>query len=123
MFGGLVIHGQGVGKKLGYPTANIDCKKEQVHLGSGVYAGFAKLGNVVYEAAIVIMSNKWKVEVHLLGYGGPDFYGSHLSIHPIQRVGTLETYETSEELVEKIRSDIELVKTVLNEKGKPVDIS
>lgn len=123
MFGGIVIHGQGVGKNLGFPTANIDCKKEQVHLGAGVYAGFAKLGKVVYEAAIVIMTNKWKVEVHLLNYDGPDFYGSHLSIHPVQRVGTLETYETSAELVEKICSDMELVKTVLKEKNKPADIS
>lgn len=112
MFGGRIIHGDGIGKKLGYPTANIECEESSVHLGPGVYAAMATLETQKYIAALVIMTKPWKVEAHLVGYQGPDVYGQYLTMEPVQRVSTLETYASDDELKKKIASDIQLVKQV-----------
>ncbi|MFN2439024.1 MAG: bifunctional riboflavin kinase/FAD synthetase [Chitinophagaceae bacterium] len=45
-FEGIVIRGDQVGRKLGYPTANLSYTDEdKIHLGEGVYAGQVIVGN------------------------------------------------------------------------------
>ncbi len=110
MFGGIIIKGEGIGKALGFPTANIDCEKDKVHLGGGVYAAIAMLDSKKYVAALVIVTAPWKVEAHLVGYNGPDVYGEFLSVSPVQKISTLETYASEDELKEKIAADVLLVK-------------
>jgi riboflavin kinase / FMN adenylyltransferase len=115
MLRGAIVHGDGLGKKLGYPTANIDCDKSEVHLGPGVYAAIATLDNKKYIAALVIMSKPPKVEAHLVEYEGPDVYGKYLTIEPVQKVGTISKFYTNDELKEKIAEDIALVKEVFDD--------
>lgn len=110
MLSGPVISGDGIGKTFGYPTANLSLKRSQVAFSSGVYAARATLGREVYKAALVILEKPWKVEVHLLDYKGPDFYGLLLSVDPIQKMSEIESYDSTEELKEKIASDLELIK-------------
>lgn len=112
MFIGKVMHGDGMGAKYGYPTANLDTKPEDTHLKVGVYAGYAWRRNKKYPAAIVLQGNPWKVEVHLLGYVG-DLYGEELKVEAIERVSEVEKCDTEEELITKIRHDVELVKALL----------
>src|SRR5688572_14138820 len=50
---GVVVAGEGVGKKLGYPTANIDASG-LVLPANGVYAAHARLGQHIYRAALNI---------------------------------------------------------------------
>ncbi len=115
MLEGIIIRGEGIGKKLGYPTANIDITPEKVHLGPGIYAAKAKLGEQSYTAGLVIIENPWKVEVHLIGYAGPDIYGEHLIVEPVQRVSTFHKYATQAELKRKINKDIQLVSQVFDD--------
>lgn len=115
MFGGIIIHGDGQGKKLGYPTANIQCDKRDVHLGAGVYAAKATLNNTTYIAGLVIITEPWKVEAHLVKYSGPDVYGQHLTVEPVQRVSTFESYGSEEELKKKIAEDMLQVQKVFEE--------
>ncbi|PIR76822.1 MAG: hypothetical protein COU32_00040 [Candidatus Magasanikbacteria bacterium CG10_big_fil_rev_8_21_14_0_10_42_10] len=115
MFGGIVIHGDGVGGTLGYPTANIDCPSKDVHFDPGVYAAKATYQGKVYKAALVIMKTPWKVEVHLLDFDGSDIYGQELRFEPIQRVSALERYDDIEELKEKIARDILSVQQVFQQ--------
>ena len=110
MISGPVVNGDGIGKTFGYPTANLSLRRSQVAFGSGVYAAHATLDRKVYKAALVIQGKPWKIEVHLLDYEGPDFYGMQLSVDPIQKISEIESYDSTDELKEKIMADLELIK-------------
>lgn len=113
MLSGPVVNGDGVGKTFGCPTANLSLRRSQVSLSSGIYAAAATLNREVYKAALVIQEKPWKVEVHLLDYNGPDFYGQHISVDPVQKVSEIESYDSTDELKDKIQADLELVRDFL----------
>ena len=115
MFSGVVIHGDSIGKELGCPTANLNISPKKTQLGDGVYAGRAFLDRKEYRAVIVIQHQIKKVEVHLLDYNGIDFYGSVISVEPIQQVSQMEKIDTVEELRAKIQSDLIRVKNVFDD--------
>ena len=54
MFAGKVIHGDGIGKKLGFPTANLEIKISELDLKSGVYSAQSFLLEDKYSAALII---------------------------------------------------------------------
>lgn len=116
MLRGTVIHGDGFGKGLGYPTANLNVHRSGISFAVGVYAAEATLRNVVYNAALVINSEPWKVEVYFIDYKGPDFYGEEVYVSPIQKVSQLEQYDSLDELKEKIGIDVALVNDFFNER-------
>lgn len=113
MFSGTIIHAKGVGKTLGFPTANLDCVKKDIKLASGVYATWVAIGSETYMGALVVMDEPWKIEVHLLDYSGKDIYGRTLILDPIQKVSEVETYGSATELVKKIQDDLVMVRDVL----------
>jgi len=112
MFNGIVIRGEGVGRTLGYPTANLDTPRRKIDLDAGVYAVNVFLNRLKYTGALAIQDKPWKVEVHLLSYVGDDFYGAYLEIDPIQKVSEMCSYDSLYELKEKIEKDMEMVRGV-----------
>lgn len=116
MLEGKIIRGKGIGKRLGYPTANIDCASSyNTHLVAGVYAAYAILEKIKYKAVLIIFPDMRKVETHLIEYSGPDIYGQRISVSPIQRVSSLERHSSEEELKQKITSDISLAMKVFED--------
>jgi len=115
MLASVVVPGDGVGKTYGYPTANLQMRRSQVPFTQGVYVAWATMDRVRYEAALIIQNEPWKVEVHLLDYHGPDFYGAFLSVDPIQKISEMESYDSEVELKEKILRDLELIKDFLRD--------
>ena len=113
MIGGKVIRGDGVGRKLGYPTANLDISKEKIKLSPGVYAARAFLEKKKYNASLIIQEKVFKVEVHLLDYIGEDFYGARLEVEPVEKVSEIVPFETEGELIKKIGEDMEKVEETL----------
>lgn len=113
MFKGKVISGQGVGKTLGYPTANLDTPQSAVRVSTGVYAAYATCVGRRYPAALVLRGNPWKVEVHFFQYSAGDCYGRVVAVEPVQKVSEIEEFESMEELKEKIALDVEAVRRVL----------
>lgn len=114
MIGGKIIHGKGKGKKLGFPTANLDCGLKKIKLKSGVYAAKAILDGKTYKSGLIIQNKPIKMEVFLLDYKGPDFYGSFLEVIPIQKVAELEKYESKKELRDKIKGDLNIIESMLS---------
>jgi len=114
MLRGDIIHGDGIGRKYGFPTANLDCKATQ-GIGEGVYAGKVYIGDEIYKSAVAIKINPWKVEAHLLDFPHSDIYGSHAEIELLQKVSEMERYDNIEELKQKIRADIELVQHIFED--------
>ena len=103
---GKVIKGDGYGRKLGFPTVNLDVNTEEFP-AEGVYAGQAILENKKYRAGIVIGPNN-KIEAHLLGYDG-DAYGKEVTLELQKFIREYKKFKTEKELIEQIKNDIELV--------------
>lgn len=114
MFSGIVIRGDNIGKQMGYPTANLDTPKRKVDLEPGVYAVWVKLKRKKYRSALAIQDKPWKVEVHLLGYKGDDFYGAYIEVEAIQKVSQMCRFSSKNELQDKIKHDIEMVKNIFD---------
>lgn len=114
MIQGNVVHGDGIGKTLGFPTANIDCHKDDIPYGPGVYAAWAHVDDSRYPAALAIQAEPWKVEAHLLSYDGASLYDRELKLDVVEHVSGMEPYESRERLIEKIDRDVRRVGEILN---------
>ncbi len=103
---GKVIKGDGYGKKLGFPTVNLETINTLPDFG--VYAGTGILENKKYKAGIVVGSDK-KIEAHLIGYNG-DAYGKEVTLEINKFLREYRKFETEEELIEQIKKDIKICK-------------
>lgn len=86
---GRVVHGKKLGRKLGFPTANIKPVDESVLIpGNGVYAAFATIHdgsrlpailNIGHRPTVDGCESPINLEVHIMGYDG-DLYGTGMRI-------------------------------------------
>ncbi len=111
---GTVVRGQGRGRTLGIPTANV-APETEVRPASGVYAVVAASaalgGRVVGGAANIgrkptFGASEVTVEVHLFDVDA-DLYGAPLSVAFLERLRGEEKFSGPEALVAQIRKDIE----------------
>ena len=72
---GKVIRGDGYGRKIGFPTVNLQTNDKPLP-EAGVYAGLGILEGKEYKAGIVIGPND-KIEAHFIDYTG-DAYGKEV---------------------------------------------
>ncbi len=107
-----VISGEGVAAGLGYATANLNITPEKTGLHDGVYAAWSYLSEKKYPSALVIISGRQKVEVHLIGYSGETLIGKTLEVDSVQKISEIEPL-SGEALKKKIKRDIEICSQVL----------
>lgn len=107
---GEVVHGDGRGRQLGFPTANLRTDNE-VLPPDGVYASVVRLGKALVPAVTNIGSKPTfgpggasAVETHLLR-GGRDLYGDTIRLSFVQRLRDERRFPSVEALVEQIRQD------------------
>ena len=112
-FSGKIIKGKGIGRELGFPTANIEINKNDLGLGAGVYAARAEILSKEYGAALTVMENPFIVEVYLINFPNSDIYGDTLEVSPIEKVSEIEKCDSQEELKEKIIADLKKIKKIL----------
>jgi riboflavin kinase/FMN adenylyltransferase len=115
-FSGKVVRGDGYGRKIGFPTVNLDIGEVELP-PSGVYFGYATLDENNYKAGIVInkdlegKSTSYgtgkKIEAHLIGYSG-DAYGKIVMLKIEKFIREFKNFETEKELIEQITKDIEI---------------
>jgi len=112
---GVVVRGDGRGRGLGFPTANLDVLEPRLLPPRGVYAG-AALGQ---RAAISIGVNpqfggtQLHFEAHVLDFDG-DLYGERLVVEVWERLRDELVFESVEALVAAIAADVEQVRTVVS---------
>ena len=102
---GKVIRGDGYGKKLGFPTVNLETEVIEFPK-AGVYAGTAILEGIEYRAGIVLGPND-KIEAHLIGYGG-EAYGKEMTLEIKKFIREYKKFNTEEELIIQIKKDLKL---------------
>ncbi len=112
---GPVIQGFQRGRQLGFPTANLSIESNHLVPALGTYSGMANLKGKDYVAVCNIghaptfeeSTALPRIEVHLLDYSGPDFYGAHLTFAFTQRLRQEMTFPTVDALIAQIHKDCE----------------
>lgn len=118
---GKVITGTGLGRKLGFPTANIDAS-DQMRPPNGVYAIQAKLGNRMYDGVLNMGTRptfdglKFQIESHLFGVEGM-FYDKDMEIFYVEKIRDERTFPNQSALVHRIQQDIVTAQTILKQRG------
>ncbi len=106
IFAGEVVHGQKEGRKLGFPTANVEFFGE---LGEGVYVGWAIVEGKKHKAGIVYRKGTIILEAHILDFSG-DIYGKKIELEIGEKIREIMNFKTDDELILQIKKDIELIK-------------
>ena len=108
---GRVIHGQKLGRQLGFPTANIALHRIKVAF-TGVYAVKVDLQNGEQVLGVANIGVKPTVgnflpslEVYLLDFSST-IYGEHLSVAFCEKLRDEQRFENIEALKEQINKDI-----------------
>jgi len=117
---GPVVHGDGRGRKINIPTANIDYHKDKVIPAFGVYATWAWVGGDRYQAATNIGINPTftpdketpNVEAHLLDFDR-DLYGEVLKLEFVERLRDELKFDSVDALLKKIHEDIAETRKIL----------
>jgi len=118
---GPIIHGDGRGRTLQIPTANLLYPESKLLPANGIYACRAFLGNNAYMAATNIGFNPTftpdkrtaNVEAHLLDFNR-DLYGQELKLEFIARLRDELKFNSVEALLAQIRADIEKTRAILS---------
>lgn len=106
---GTIKHFKGDGRKLGYPTANIDVGSKTPE---GQFAGKTELNGKTYESLIFIGAPvtmgdpRKRAEAHILDFKDKDLYGISMTLHIEYKIRDNRMFESSDKLVEQIAKDI-----------------
>lgn len=108
---GIVVEGEGIGRKLGFATANLRLRQRLTVPGDGVYAtqvtgsSLERAGACSIGTRPTFGGRQRVVEVHLLDFDG-DLYGAELEVHFVRRLRDQLRYDGVEALVEQMRADV-----------------
>lgn len=110
--GGAIEHGDGRGKQIGFPTANINVPEEQVMPEIGVYACAVRMPGGVRLPAVINIGRRptfgegkpVTTEVHVLDFDG-NLYGKQLTVELLHYVRSEKKFSGIDELKEQIARD------------------
>lgn len=115
---GKVMHGQKLGRTIGFPTANVHLPHRrpalegifvvEVDTPRGRLGGVASLGR----NPTVTDTQNYKLEVHLFDFNG-DLYGQRISVHFLKKLRDEARYDDLNELVAQIERDAASARTYL----------
>ncbi len=109
---GPVTRGHGRGREFGYPTANVAVDPRAAVPADGVYAAFARVGDVTRAAAVSIGSNptfdatERTVEAFLLDFDA-NLYREVLEVEFVARLRDMVRFETVDLLLAQMAKDVE----------------
>lgn len=117
---GEVIHGDGRGRHIGIPTANLDVWREKMVPASGVYAARSEIDGKILQAVINIGSRPTfynggaaqTIEAHLLDFH-EEIYGRLMKLQLIKRLRPETRFEDASALMIQIKRDIEETRELL----------
>ena len=119
---GPVIHGDGRGRTINVPTANISYPREKMIPAKGIYACWAYLNDTRYRAAINIGTNPtftpdketYNVEAHLLDFR-QEIYGAEVRLDFVARLRDELKFNSVDVLLDQIWKDVEETRRILQQ--------
>jgi len=113
---GLVTDGLKRGRKLGFPTANLQLDGYSLP-PDGIYAAWVLLQQDRLMGAVYIPSNpdqRGLVEVHLIGFDG-NLYGKKLCVELMHKIRKDDVrFDAESDLIRQIQSDIDAIRRILS---------
>ncbi len=115
---GVVVHGDGRGRELGYPTVNVDLQGPMSVPADGVYAGWCELEDGRRVVAAISVGTRPTyynregtrlVEAFLLDFD-EDIYGEHVKLSFGTLVRAQARFANGDELVAQMRLDVAAVR-------------
>jgi riboflavin kinase/FMN adenylyltransferase len=122
---GRVVHGDKLGREIGFPTANVQMKHNRPPL-SGIFVvrvtgdhivplhGAASLG----VRPTVHANGRAVLEIHLLDFSG-EIYGQHLCVEFLHKLRDEEKYPDLESLTKQIALDVDNTRKWFKQHGLP----
>lgn len=113
---GYVISGRKVGRRLGFPTANISINKEYILPLNGVYLTMVKILNKDYLGITNVginptfNVNNLSVETHIIDFN-KNIYGMFIEVKFIKRIRDEIKFNSEEELIEQMKKDYTFAKS------------
>lgn len=116
---GRVVSGDGRGKGLGFPTANLDLEGE-LRPGRGVYGAAVEIDGRTHAAAVNVGSRptfrrgksgaaEEVIEVHVVGWSG-NLYGRRLEVFLFGRIRDERKFDSPEALRAQIAEDVAVLR-------------
>lgn len=108
---GKVVHCNGVGTDLGFPTANIMLGKDKLPLKEGVYSSYIEYEGNTYKCLTNVggrptfNENVYKIEVYILDFN-KNIYGEELTVYFKKKIRDIVKFENEKELIEQINKDL-----------------
>lgn len=116
---GRVVEGQKLGRRLGYPTANLRPTADKMVPGRGVYAVDARVDGVPYAAMLNIGCRPTvddgrgaTIEAHLFDFNG-DLYGRDMQVNFLHRLRDEQHFDTLEALQQQLANDARRARALL----------
>lgn len=116
---GTVVHGNRIGHKLGFPTANIETDdKYKLIAANGVYVARAEYQGQIYGGMCnignrpTINTNNFAVEVHIFGFD-QEIYGETLTIYFVDRLRNETRFESLDALRAQLEEDRKMALEIL----------
>jgi riboflavin kinase/FMN adenylyltransferase len=110
---GTVVRGERLGKKIGFPTANLSAHSEQfppngvyfaeATLNGGIYPGVINLG---YRPTVSSSKSQRVLEIYLLDFDH-DIYGKDLEVRFVRYLRPEQKFENLDALVRQIELDVQ----------------
>jgi riboflavin kinase/FMN adenylyltransferase len=121
---GTVRRGDGRGKDLGFPTANVPVDEHYAVPADGVYAGRLHVDGEGHDAAISVGTNptfdgtERRVESYLIdptigAAGGIDLYDREVRVEFVQRLRGMEHFDSVDALVAQMHDDVAETRDIL----------
>lgn len=122
---GVVQHGKALGRKLGFPTANLEV---MTTADTGVYLGQLEVHDQSYWALINIgfrptveQSTRQNVEAYIFDFNN-DIYGEEIEISLLQFLRPERRFASKEELRQAMEHDKQLSKIIMTQDYKVADL-
>ncbi|WP_347450819.1 bifunctional riboflavin kinase/FAD synthetase [Acetoanaerobium noterae] len=122
MLEGKVVHGKKLGRKLGFPTANLEVNQDILLPKRGVYFCKIEVDGKTYDAAVsigynpTIQSNKpfqeIFVEAHILEFED-DIYGKSVKLYFMDRLRDELKFNSLDDLIRQLNRDVLRIKNYI----------
>lgn len=108
---GKVVHGKARGKKLGFPTANIEINENYLIAKDGVYTTIIEFGQKKYLSMTSIgfnptfNGNRITIESHILDFN-EDIYNTEVKLYFLQRLRSNIKFNKIQSLIDQMKKDL-----------------
>ena len=122
-FSGMVVKGQQLGRKIGFPTANIEiAEKYKLVPSNGVYAvrvtvqGELRLGMMNIGVKPTIGGQTMSIEVHVFNFE-KEIYGKHLKVEVVKQIRKEMKFKDLHKLSNQLKIDSQRAMSILKEQS------